>query len=409
MAANVLATHNANDYSEREEEENDDDDDGKSSTARAAPLSPKMPSKADERRLLRRVKVTRHHASPSKANALMNQQSLSMIREQYRKQAKQNESAYEETINRLINSMLYEILLLGGPRVHANNPIFMRLCKMCIKPAFRESADHRRKTWLFIENNIEELLANAAIMSAKLHERSDSVDLSDDDSDDNHLQENVFVHHHSEQLALDIYDSCLYKMRQVYNTIRERNLQRTKASLAEKQICLDMFRNFQTNCSLQDAGRVVVDGGGVGTFPEGDECSICINVYNSERPAVLLRCCQFKTALCTHCLLKTAFASSNMGCQSFFKCAFCKGEITLYDHLDRAPPPPPPAAPSPTLPAAAPAVQSSTSVQQFAQSIGDTVKQKKRKSSAARESLPQSPPPSPPRVSRSRKIPRHED
>ena len=355
------------------------DDDSASSAEKdgnefkTAPLSPKLPSRSEERRVMRMLRNVVPLPSASKALAIAVQQSLAGLRVQYRKQAAQNYSTYSENINRLINTLLFEILLLGGPAAHANNKTFAAICAMCIKQEYRESVETRRSTWRYIEDNIDELIRGAEETSVAIQNDDNrssssssvslrtSADINDYDS---------YVSAYAEQFSADIYESCVFKMHQVRQLIRERNAQQQLAEQTEKHLCLNMFEKFQVNCRLAHACSAVNPATGI-TIPadaEQNSCTICTNKFDESRAAVLMTCCKLKNALCAPCLVRAAFAGSAMGCNSFFNCAFCKAAISIYDHLDAPPPPPTPLFTIPPTLAARPS-------ESFAQSIGDSVKQ----------------------------------
>lgn len=360
--------------------------------------SPKLLSHYKERKWqrMRRLLMTFRPAT-SKLNALANQQLLGMIRTQRKRQAEINEFAYSETIQRLISSLLYEILTLGPSELQNKNPTFSQLTKMCLKPEFVADPLHRKETWKFIEDNIDILLENA------LQKIEDDDD--DDDNDENRfppnngshelgvndVHVNGYLRYHSLKLSLNVYESCLFKMRQIQEMIQERDRQHIIAIETEREICADMFTNFKLNGSFENVG-VVVNRVPPNLDEESvTECGICTKTYNGKLLAVILRCCSYKQSMCCECLLKTAFSRSNMGQNSFFKCVFCNGEHNLYDHLDvhlqqqQAPVQP---------------IVAEQSIR-FAPCIGDSVKQNKRKRGELHERTNLAPP-SPPRIKRRR-------
>ena len=363
------------------------------------PLSPKMPSKAAQRRWLR-LRPPPAKAS-SKETALGNQRLLASVRERYKQLALANEFTYTQTIQRLSSSLVYEVLRLGGSEVHGARSVFAEIFNLCLVPDFGSNPARRQEMYRFIEDNIDRLLEGAQRVRRDEGSAASSGSGSTH-NDDEQLSE--FVQAHTSQLCLDTYSSCIFKMRQVQDVIRERAAQRLQTEEMEQDICTNMYWTFQTNASLAHAGCVdnTVDAVEHSVPPDKNTCQLCTLPYDAVQPAVVLRCCAYKQTVCTHCLVRTAFTGSDMGCKSFFPCSFCRTEIGIYEHLNVPPPPPPPPPPPALTPP--PPLSHITPLDIVADvppalpvnSISDNVKQnRRRRVPVARLDMTLAPPPPP--------------
>ncbi len=339
----------------------------------------KIPSHAQQRRWMKHHLSTPQRAS-SKEIALQSQRMLASVRDRFRQHASGNEFAYTETIHRLINSLLFEILLMGDVPSHLEQPVFADLSRRCMCAQFINSVEYRKSTWKFVEDNIDDLLTaveNKIISIAAIDSEQSCDEVPPPLSAGLSAETEKFSVVFSIELCDDTYSSCMFKMRQIKKVLEERAARRARMNDIEKVLYSTMYQQFRTNWSLRHVGCVddTVKPCEHSIPPDDDRrCQICTLHYEESRPATVLRCCEFKKALCIFCLLKMAFVGSEMGCKSFFTCAYCRAEIPLYEHLDEATPE--------LIAPQSPTVVTKTQQQpEPLLSISDGVKQNKRKRS----------------------------